>query len=88
MAFSNTNEEARPVRVLTAVESTEGCTDACETHANRQCDNGGKCVNKFSSVACDCFGTGFEGRNCSNRKYHFSKSSWLFLNIDIFIIKH
>lgn len=35
----------------------------CKAGENR-CRNGGRCINRYASTGCDCFGTGYEGDSC------------------------
>ncbi|XP_047126983.1 neurexin-1a [Hydra vulgaris] len=39
----------------------EGCVNACLIQS---CYNGGRCINYYDHVVCDCFGTGFKGIAC------------------------
>lgn len=41
----------------------EGCHDKCDTRENL-CFVGSRCVNHFSTISCDCFGTKYEGEQC------------------------
>lgn len=41
------------------------CIDACSIQT---CQNGGKCLNNFKNVTCDCVGTGYEGDTCDKSK--------------------
>ena len=38
------------------------CTDMCEK--DNICQNNGTCLNKFTTIACDCTATGFRGKTC------------------------
>ena len=55
----------QPRRFMAKVAVAPGCVDACKTH---RCANNGKCLNRFSSIGCDCSLTMFQGRNCTDRK--------------------
>eukprot|EP00794_Sanderia_malayensis_P004633 gene4633-5240_t len=65
LAYSVGDKPVKPYHVIRAEKVTRDCVDACKTHKNRNCANGGKCKNRFSTIVCDCLGTGFEGRNCT-----------------------
>jgi len=39
-----------------------GCISACETE--NPCQYGGRCVNLYTSVECDCFQTSHHGGYC------------------------
>ena len=39
-----------------------GCVSACDT--DNPCQHGGKCVNLYTSIECDCFQTGHHGSHC------------------------
>lgn len=41
----------------------EGCHNKCYSRDNL-CFVGSRCVNHFSTVSCDCFGTKYEGEQC------------------------
>ncbi|KAL7024734.1 hypothetical protein ACKWTF_013185 [Chironomus riparius] len=41
----------------------EGCYNKCESRENL-CFVGSRCINHFSSISCDCFGTKYEGEQC------------------------
>lgn len=41
----------------------EGCQNNCESSKNL-CFVGSRCINHFSSLSCDCFGTNYEGELC------------------------
>ncbi len=69
LAYSDTVKPVRPYYATKAEHAAPDCVDACKTHKDRNCGNGGKCINRFSRVNCDCAGTGFEGTNCTTRKY-------------------
>lgn len=55
-----------PPRMIEAeyVDQREVCMDACQPGS--KCMNGGKCRNLFFEFACDCLGTGYEGKHCEN----------------------
>lgn len=41
----------------------EGCRNKCQSRENL-CFVGSRCINHFSSISCDCFGTRYEGEQC------------------------
>ncbi|XP_033149353.1 uncharacterized protein LOC117134775 [Drosophila busckii] len=41
----------------------EGCFDMCDSRHNL-CFVGSRCINHFSGISCDCFGTHYEGEHC------------------------
>ena len=41
------------------------CVSACQMQT---CQNGGKCINNFKNIKCDCIGTGYEGSICEQGK--------------------
>lgn len=41
----------------------EGCHNKCDSRENL-CFVGSRCVNHFSTLSCDCFGTKYEGEQC------------------------
>lgn len=41
----------------------EGCHNKCESRDNL-CFVGSRCINHFSAISCDCFGTKYEGEQC------------------------
>lgn len=50
----------------------EGCSDKCESRHNL-CFIGSRCINHYSGISCDCFGTPYEGEHCdiySKYSYH------------------
>ncbi|XP_046452961.1 uncharacterized protein LOC124200702 isoform X3 [Daphnia pulex] len=52
-----------PLKASAHRDIVEGCVDKCKAGENR-CRNGGKCLNRYHSTACDCFGTKYEGDSC------------------------
>ncbi|XP_059351285.1 axotactin-like isoform X3 [Daphnia carinata] len=53
----------QPLKASAHRDIVEGCVDKCKAGENR-CRNGGKCLNRYHSTACDCFGTKYEGDSC------------------------
>lgn len=41
----------------------EGCPDKCDSRHNL-CFIGSRCINHYSGISCDCFGTPYEGEHC------------------------
>lgn len=41
----------------------EGCSDMCDSRQNL-CFVGSRCINHYSGISCDCFGTHYEGEHC------------------------
>ncbi|KAH8410696.1 hypothetical protein KR222_005144 [Zaprionus bogoriensis] len=41
----------------------EGCSDVCDSRHNL-CFVGSRCINHYSGISCDCFGTHYEGEHC------------------------
>lgn len=51
-----------PIHTMKAV--LPGCSNKCQE--DNLCENGAECVNKYSEVTCNCYGTEFEGEHCEN----------------------
>ena len=73
LAYSKDETPVKPGSLLSAAKVASGCVDACAAKSTEHCANGGKCLNKFSKFVCNCLGTGYEGKNCSKRKYCFEQ---------------
>ncbi|KAM4691876.1 contactin-associated protein 1 [Rhinophrynus dorsalis] len=57
------------------------CTGFCE-RPRAECQNGGRCVERYSHYTCDCNGTGFEGPFCTvDIGAYFETGTWLRNNI-------
>ncbi|EDO36419.1 predicted protein, partial [Nematostella vectensis] len=50
------------LRLVESKGRVRGCRNACRSNP---CQNGGRCINKIWSSACDCSGTGFYGNQCT-----------------------
>ncbi|KAM5136005.1 contactin-associated protein 1 [Mantella aurantiaca] len=57
------------------------CTGYCE-RPQMECQNGARCVERYSYYTCDCNGTGFEGPFCTRDiGAYFEAGTWLRHNI-------
>ncbi|XP_034105245.1 axotactin isoform X1 [Drosophila albomicans] len=55
-----------PIAPLVATKHenvNEGCSDMCDSRHNL-CFVGSRCINHYSGISCDCFGTHYEGEHC------------------------
>ncbi|XP_037944033.1 contactin-associated protein-like 4 isoform X2 [Teleopsis dalmanni] len=55
-----------PITPLVATKHenvNEGCSDKCYSRHNL-CFVGSRCINHYSGISCDCFGTHYEGEHC------------------------
>jgi len=55
-----------PIAPLVATKHenvNEGCSDMCDSRHNL-CFVGSRCINHYSGITCDCFGTHYEGEHC------------------------
>ncbi|XP_034483317.1 uncharacterized protein LOC117788614 isoform X2 [Drosophila innubila] len=55
-----------PIAPLVATKHenvNEGCSDMCDSRHNL-CFVGSHCINHYSGISCDCFGTHYEGEHC------------------------
>ncbi|XP_021379816.1 contactin-associated protein-like 2 isoform X2 [Mizuhopecten yessoensis] len=43
-----------------------GCVDLCVTH--NKCAQGTRCINQYTDMHCDCFGSDNEGKYCNSTK--------------------
>ncbi|XP_057311310.1 neurexin-3-like isoform X2 [Hydractinia symbiolongicarpus] len=57
-----------------------GCLDACK---NKVCPNQGKCVNRFTTAKCNCIGTGYHGKNCTQESdsLHFKGKEYVSISV-------
>lgn len=44
-----------------------GCSGHCTSYGTN-CENGGKCVEKYHGYSCDCSGTAYDGTFCNKGK--------------------
>ncbi|KAM8710246.1 hypothetical protein ACLKA7_016959 [Drosophila subpalustris] len=64
-----------PIAPLVATKHenvNEGCSDMCDSRHNL-CFVGSRCVNHYSGISCDCFGTYYEGEHCDIYSEYTSK---------------
>lgn len=59
-------------RATVTPEVNVGCSGHC---TDSHCQNGGKCVEKYSSYSCDCSLTAFDGPFCSDGGYELVPAS-------------
>ena len=45
--------------------TSENCNDACSDPATNKCQHKARCVDKIKRIECNCLGTGYDGRYCT-----------------------
>ena len=52
-------------------KTLNGCYNYCNKEDSTPKCGKGKCINRFTSYTCECFGSGYEGKNCQKGIYEY-----------------